>query len=519
MTTSRDDPDKSEDSNMRRAAIASRMMKRFIPVVCGLVLAWLGAIVVRGQEIARDSKSSGAGDPYPKFPGAVTKAPAWLGADAPFDVAKFFAAVPRDQNAAPLYLDAFLEFDSEVAVCFPEDIDRDRRSQAAQARMSRYVPLGRPLRDDPQSVPPEEIDAVIKLYDVGFRKLAEAQRRDRCVFETGLEPTASRPHLQAARQVARIASLRARRATEKQDIDAAIHEVETVLHLVRDLQPRGVIINQLVASAITQVVCADMIATILAAPGLRAEHCDRLLKVFLGHEASSSNSYIEGLRAEYVTSRTAFRDLARNQFNLGKVLRVNAGEAAVKVVREKDQPRPDASRTTPKAADAPVAKNPLPEPSRRIHTVDEYYRTLLSLDGLPYSERLAKIANVRAGGGDAATAMLNMLGPALGAFAQATGRQTASLHATECLIVMRRWELSHRGLPRALAVAAKEAGLKTIPTDPYDGKPMRLAVIDGQPVIYAVGKDGQDDGARKDSKYDSQPGDLIYHLRPVEAHR
>ena len=38
--------------------------------------------------------------------------------DAPFDVVKFFAAVPRDQNAAPLYLDALFEFGSELEDVF-----------------------------------------------------------------------------------------------------------------------------------------------------------------------------------------------------------------------------------------------------------------------------------------------------------------------------------------------------------------------------------------------------------------
>ena len=107
--------------------------------------------------------------------------------------------------------------------------------------------------------------------------------------------------------------------------------------------------------------------------------------------------------------------------------------------------------------------------------------------------------------------------PAVLSFVQAMGRTSTTLHATECLIVMRRWQLTHRGLPRALAVAVKEAGLKAVPTDPYDGKPMRMAVLDGQPVVYSVGKDGRDDGGQKDSKYDTQPGDLIYRMPSAEA--
>ena len=68
-------------------------------------------------------------------------------------------------------------------------------------------------------------------------------------------------------------------------------------------------------------------------------------------------------------------------------------------------------------------------------------------------------------------------------------------------------------MPRVLTVAAKEAGLKAVPTDPYDGKPMRTAVFDGQTVVYSVGKDGRDDGGQKDSIYDTKPGDLIYRMK------
>ena len=56
-------------------------------------------------------------------------------------------------------------------------------------------------------------------------------------------------------------------------------------------------ISQLVMAAITQVACADPVKTILAGPGLRVAHCDRLLKVLLDHEAKSTDGYAEGLRA------------------------------------------------------------------------------------------------------------------------------------------------------------------------------------------------------------------------------
>ena len=343
--------------------------------------------------------------------------------------------------------------------------------------------LDEQLRKDEASVHPEDIDAVIRLYDTGFRKLAKAQKRDRCVFEAAPSPDTIPPHLHAARQVARVASLKVRRAVDRRDFDAAIRDVEAVLRLARDLQPRGTMISQLVVAAITQFVCADPVKTILASPALRVSHCDRLLKVFLDHEAKSVNGYAEGLRAEYLMNRAALREVARTKPLLGVL-------------------------TTPGQREGVV------------RDLNDYYRKMLELDGSPYAGRIKTVSSLKvAKGDDPLGHMIALLGPAMVPFVQATGRTTATLHATECLIIMRRWELNHRGLPRVLTVAVKEAGLKAIPTDPYDGRPMRMAVVNGQPVVYSVGKDGRDDGGQKDSKYDTLPGDLIYRLTPAEPRR
>ena len=51
----------------------------------------------------------------------------------------------------------------------------------------------------------------------------------------------------------------------------------------------------------------------------------------------------------------------------------------------------------------------------------------------------------------------------------------------------------------------KAAGLPRVPIDPYSGQPLRMAIIDGEPVIYSVGKDGRDDGGRIDSDSTGSP--------------
>jgi hypothetical protein len=128
---------------------------------------------------------------------------------------------------------------------------------------------------------------VIKLYDTGYRKLADAQRRSRCVFETSLGITSLLPHAHVSRQIARVSSLKVQRAVQRGDLVAAIREIDVVLRLVRDLRPRGVMISQLVADAISQVVLTNMIPAVMASPRLRDEHIERLIKLLAAHDVAS----------------------------------------------------------------------------------------------------------------------------------------------------------------------------------------------------------------------------------------
>jgi hypothetical protein len=490
--------------------MGKRITKRLAPCIggAGLVLFW--AIMMFGQETGRGR--SEAGGPYPRIPGAVTKPPEGIGPGAPFDVAKFFAAPPYGSNAAPLYLDALSEFSPEVAGCFPEGPERESRRQAGREHSERFQAIAQTYSSDPKSVPTRTIDEIIRLHEVGFRKLAAAQRREQCVFETGVRLTSLLPHVQAARAVARIATLRVQRDVEQEDFEAAIGDVEMVLRLARDLQPRGFNITQLVSAAITQVVCEQMIVPILVARGLRAEHCNRLLKVLVAHEAKSTDGYVEGLRSEYVSHRVALEELVKNPQELAKDLGgLKPGQSAIKTALER-LGRPDDAKLLPDDVDARVARTTSAELSRQVETINGAYRTLLGLDGVSYSARIQKIAAMpKVSGSDPLSVLVKGLVEPVPFNFQSLACHRATLRAMECWAALRHWQLSHRGRsPRELASATKGAGLKTVPADPYDGKPLRMATLNGRTIIYSVGKDGKDDGGQRDSLFDTKPGDLIY---------
>jgi hypothetical protein len=168
-----------------------------------------------------------------------------------------------------------------------------------------------------------------------------------------------------------------------------------------------------------------------------------------------------------------------------------------------------------------------------VADINKYYRRLLAAAKLPYGQKQAEAQS--AGGvtsGTPSSAPVDLIRvlrvveqPSFGQgrlkLIQALATTEANLHGLETLAAVRRWQITHRGavggsLPRNLAAACREAGLKAIPIDPFSGQPMKFVVRDGRPIVYSVGKDGKDDGGTVDSKNDTQPGDLIY--RPARSH-
>jgi hypothetical protein len=59
-----------------------------------------------------------------------------------------------------------------------------------------------------------------------------------------------------------------------------------------------------------------------------------------------------------------------------------------------------------------------------------------------------------------------------------------------------------------------------VPTDLYDGQPLRLRRLDDGLVIYSVGPDGKDDGGKLDRQNPVGPGmDLGFQLWDVAKRR
>ena len=482
-----------------------------------------------------------APDPSPRLPGAVTEPPAWLIQDAPFDVAAFFAVPPPEENAAPRYLEALFEFGVEVAVCFPEGPERESRKQAVEQRSRRFAEVLQASWKAPHSVPAARIDAVLGEYDAGFRKLDWAQQRPRCVFQTAIGVTAQVPHAQVARQVARVAALKIRRELERDEFDAALRDLARLLRFSRDLLPQAVIITDFVAAAIDGFLAREAIVPLLATPGLTVAHCDRLLALLAEHEARSVDPYIEGLRAEYVSQRATLHALIFDQDRLRKEWSRFGNPAGPSIVAEIAEPtvfgvlasnvkmpQPGVGQRLKAMADqmmslkniknldALMARTTPEELAQQVQKLNALYRGLLDAADASHPERIRGATRIPPAltTPDLQTRVTRGIAhSAFNAFIQVLARWKATMRVAQGLVAVRRWQLRHGGeLPPSLAAAVKEAGWSSVPLDPYDNRPIRFAVVDGQPTVYSIGQDGRDDGGKIDNVKSPDSGDVLLRL-------
>jgi len=93
---------------------------------------------------------------------------------------------------------------------------------------------------------------------------------------------------------------------------------------------------------------------------------------------------------------------------------------------------------------------------------------------------------------------------------EATGRNLALREAVRSALAVERHRLAHGTVPAKLAESAPEF-LPAVPTDPFDGQPIRMADKGDALLFYSVGKDRKDDGGAE--KGSSGEPDVVVRLR------
>ena len=92
-------------------------------------------------------------------------------------------------------------------------------------------------------------------------------------------------------------------------------------------------------------------------------------------------------------------------------------------------------------------------------------------------------------------ALVRLLMPALSKVSQAHRRNQANLRCALCAIAAERYRMQQGDWPASLQELVDKGFLDAVPTDPFDGQPLRYKRVPGEGVIvYSVSYDGEDNG-------------------------
>jgi hypothetical protein len=332
--------------------------------------------------------------------------------------------------------------------------------------------------------------------------------------------------------VARLVVLKTRRCLARGEVEPLLHDIGLVLRLARDLRPRGSVISQVVATAITNNVTGEIIPVLLASPAFRDEHARQLLDLLVRHESASIDGYQEGLRFEYLVLRKALPQVAKDPRKIGQALLgdsllrqvfTDASKAPGKIGQAVREFQANGDQVADEDAFGRLLELEIkskPSLIAAMNTrVDDYLRDLLAFRR-PVTQRPEQLFDPsRIDDGSFYSKVVIILLPPAQSIAQIQARAELTPRAAECLIALKLWKRRWKEAPTDLEAVVKAAGLPRVPIDPYSGQPLRMAIIDGEPVIYSIGKDGRDDGGRIDSNADRKPGDQTFRLPTVKERK
>ncbi|WP_437190803.1 hypothetical protein [Planctomicrobium sp. SH527] len=438
------------------------------------------------------------------LPGAEFKTPDWVERrkGAPFPVKEFLERpIDPSKNAAPLYIYALSRYFKEFEYLYPEG---DRASYLAQVEEFENkiakVFASEALLENANT---PEIQALLKEAAPLLKMIDQAQARPECLFITGLDVNPPLFQVQSGRSIARLDTIQIASACERGDLQTAEHSIQRSLRLARDISPRGPMITQLVAMAINATILNAIQQYYLPSEKLSTEDCDRILKILRHHDEASLDMYAEGLRTDYVLVGNMYDELESGKLS-PKILETYIPSTWTLNFDLEWKTLNDLFEKLLKASGDYTR---IYETSKEIG--QDLIRMKKELDESNTSV-FGTIGRVTGITKPSTSFFAPLLFPPIGQFSESIFRNQTRLNGLQMAIAVRRYQLVHGKLPDSLDLAAKEAGYEEALIDPYDGQKLRFVVLDGQPIVYSIGKDRIDQGGKADWEFGKEPGDFLF---------
>ena len=262
----------------------------------------------------------------------------------------------------------------------------------------------------------------------------------------------------------------------------------------------------------TSIGYTQIIQPVLASPQFDERQARRLLELLVKHEAASIDGYEEGLKYEYIALRGfmngAVKDPRAAMLRIGE-LHKSTGKEFITDNEPLIRLFVDEMKEMPPARIEDVNTK-----------VGRYFHDLAGLKDSAVSRWLENHPTPQQiEDGSFYSKVPAMLLPDIAILAAPEARIKVQVRAAQCLIAIKLWKYRNKKPAADLASMTTAAGLPHVPVDEYSRQPLRMALVDGEPVVYSIGKDGRDDGGRLDSDLDRKPGDHIYRLPATQQRK
>jgi hypothetical protein len=310
------------------------------------------------------------------------------------------------------------------------------------------------------------------------------------------------PHAQNPREIAALLGHDALLRGQDNDPDGALASCRGILNAGRSLGDEPFLVSMLVRIAVRGIAVSRTQRVL--AQGEPSEEALRQFQRLLEKEESEP-LFLVAARGE-----RAGQDKLMEAIQAGKV-NISAREMAMMSGLGRD------SNNGPTLSEFLLLRNSAFKKSQRAATL-RWMDRYVEIAKLPPEKRNGEFQQLEATLKDQPL-FVRLLMPAMSKMADVAQRGDAAVRCAILAVAAERYRRAQGHWPETLD-ALKEAGyLRAIPTDPYDGQPLRWRRLDAGIVVYAVGLDGLYDGVKRDRQNQSPSLDVDFRLWDVAKRR
>jgi hypothetical protein len=393
------------------------------------------------------------------------------------DVEADRAVVPEAKNSAlvivaikPMMPAKWPAWDAETS---PDDPKKEGKRTALQTSFAEL--------ESPRQLNAEQIEAIRAELKRAAKPLTEARKlselpdgRYPILYAENFIGTLL-PHLQDAREIAALLQFDVLLRAQEEDGDGALASCRAILNASRSIGDEPVGNSQL-----ARIACRSIAVSRVQRTLAQCKPSDAALRQLqeLLEKDEKAPLMLFALRGERGGDDRFLDGLASGKFKLSPedlAALSAAGPNNSLPMRETLSLRLPASLKSQRAAmlrfmtrAVEIAKKP---PEKHLHEIEQLQATVKD-----------------------EPIIVRLLAPALGSIFAVCERSRTQLRCAIVAVAAERYRRDKGKWPDKLETLHSSDYLKKVPTDPFDGKPLRMSSRDDGLVIYSVGADGEDNG-------------------------